>query len=68
MATRLRITGAGGSELRPCRIEAVSGQGDLLERDRAPVERREERLEPERVLVEDGKVGHERQNPGNRGR
>jgi hypothetical protein len=36
------------------------GQPDLLELDTAGVQRREEGLEPERVLVEDGEIGHRR--------
>ena len=38
------------------RIEAVARELDRLIGDAAPVERREQRLEPLRVLVEDGKL------------
>jgi hypothetical protein len=44
--------------LRRERIERMARQVDLLESDSAPLQRREKRLEPERVLVKDGEIGH----------
>jgi hypothetical protein len=55
IATRLRITGAGGAGVAG--IEAVAGEIDLGIVYAPPAERREQRLEPGGMFVEDGEVG-----------